>query len=103
VLGPPGSTQKNLADQGFPLAGGRLDYLDNRPAAALVYQRNKHFINLFIWPSAGRPARLPEVVRVADHPGYQLIDWTERDLTYWVVSDLNEEELQEFVRLIRGG
>jgi anti-sigma factor RsiW len=93
---------KNLADEGFPLAGGRLDYLDNRPAAALVYLRNKHTINLFIWPAAGRPARSPEQVAVPDHPGYQVIHWTQGDLTYWVVSDLNDTELQKFVGLIQG-
>jgi anti-sigma factor RsiW len=93
---------KNLADRGFPLVGGRLDYLDNRQAAALVYQRNQHVINLFVWPAAGRPARPPEVVAVRDHPGYQLIHWTQGDLSYWVVSDLNEQELRAFVRLIRG-
>jgi anti-sigma factor RsiW len=94
---------KNLADNGFPLVGGRLDYLDNRQAAALVYKRNLHDINLFIWPSARRAARSPEVVAVPDHPGYQLIHWTDGDLTYWAVSDLNEKDLREFVRLVQGG
>jgi anti-sigma factor RsiW len=93
---------KNLADQGFPLVGARLDYLDNRKVAALVYERRQHVINLFIWPAAGRPARSPEVLAVPDHPGYQVMHWTQGNLTYWVVSDLNEQELREFVRLIRG-
>jgi anti-sigma factor RsiW len=90
---------KDLADQGFPLVGGRLDYLHNRPVAALVYQRRKHSLNLFIWPSAsGSEGATTTVTR----QGYRLYQWTQSGMTYWAVSDLNDRELQEFVRLIRG-
>jgi anti-sigma factor RsiW len=89
---------KDLAADGFPLSGGRLDYLDNHKAAAVVYRRNRHVINLFIWPAAGRP---PSPPRAQTLQGFHLVDWTDADLTYWAVSDLNEEELREFVRLIR--
>jgi anti-sigma factor RsiW len=90
---------KDLADRGFPLIGGRLDYLHNRPVAALVYQRRKHSINLFIWPSAaGSKGATTTVTR----QGYHLFQWTQSGMTYWAISDLNDRELHEFVRLIQG-
>jgi len=89
---------KDLSKEGFSLVGGRLDYLADHPVAALVYKRREHFINLFIWPSSSESAAgLAAVTR----QGYHLIHWTDADLTYWAVSDLNEKELQEFVDLIR--
>jgi anti-sigma factor RsiW len=89
---------KDLADQGFPLVGGRLDYIRNRPVAVLVYQRRKHPIDLFIWPSSpGSEAATQRVTR----QGYHMVQWTHSGMTYWAVSDLNERELLEFVRLIQ--
>jgi anti-sigma factor RsiW len=89
---------KDLADQGFPLVGGRLDYLHNQPVAALLYQRRKHSINLFIWPSTpgSETAR-----RMVTRQGYHLFQWTQSGMVYWAVSDLNDRELQEFVHLIQ--
>jgi mycothiol system anti-sigma-R factor len=89
---------QDMAAQGFPLVGGRLDYLGNRPVAALVYQRHQHIINLFLWPAT--PDVSPEETRLTRH-GYNLIHWTSADMTYWVVSNLNMSELQEFVRLVQ--
>jgi anti-sigma factor RsiW len=89
---------KDLAGQGFPLVGGRLDYLHNRPVAALVYQRRKHSINLFIWPSAPGSETTS---RMATRQGYHLFQWTQSGMTFWTVSDLNERELQDFVNLIK--
>jgi anti-sigma factor RsiW len=66
--------------------------------AALVYKRRGHVINLFVWPAADRSARPP---RTPTTQGYHVIHWSEGDLTYWAVSDLNEAELREFVDLIR--
>jgi len=89
---------KDLTNEGFPLAGGRLDYLANRPVAALVYQRQKHFINLFIWPATEGPGIAEKTVT---RQGYNLLHWTQSGMTYWVVSDLNRSELQQFVQLVR--
>jgi len=87
----------DFAMSGFPLVGGRLDYLDGKTVVALVYQRNKHPINVFISPAA----------EVHDTPpvsstlrGYHIMSWTQREMKYWAVSDLNETELCQFVNLL---
>jgi anti-sigma factor RsiW len=88
----------DLSREGFELVGGRLDYLDNRKAAALVYKRREHLINLFVWPAAGRSTQAPRSLTVQ---GYNVLHWTDGDLTYWAVSDLNEQELRELASLVR--
>ena len=83
----------DLTAQGFPLIGGRLDYLDNRAVAALVYKRQQHVINLFVWPtplSAVRPESM-----VTRH-GYNLVQWTTAGMTYWAISTLNAPEMEAF-------
>ena len=87
----------DLATQGFPLAGGRLDYLDNRPVAALVYQRRKHVINLFVWPASGESGE-----KAATQQGYNAFHWSRGGMNYWAVSDLNIAELHQFVELVQG-
>lgn len=89
---------KDLTDHGFPLVGGRLDYLENRPVAALIYHHRQHFINLFIWPST-HGSDIGE--KTVMHQGYNLIHWIKSDMSYWAVSDLNYSELQEFVQLVQ--
>jgi anti-sigma factor (TIGR02949 family) len=86
---------KDLAAQGFPLVGGRLDYVDGRPAGALVYQRGKHVINLFVWKSADR-SEGHETLQ-----GYNVVHWNRGGMAYWGVSDLNAGELAQFARLAR--
>jgi anti-sigma factor (TIGR02949 family) len=82
----------DLANDGFPLLGGRLDYVDGHPAAAVVYKRRDHVINVFIWPAAGEH---PRAVR-DDARGYHLVTWTHGGMTYWAVSDLAKDELNDF-------
>ena len=82
-----------LADAGYPLMGGRLDYLDNRTVAALVYRRNRHVINLFIWPSKPGLAPWPGP---AGHGGYSVAHWRSRGLEFWAVSDIDAGDLQNF-------
>jgi anti-sigma factor RsiW len=83
----------DLSSEGFPLVGGRLDYLDNRPVAALIYQRRKHFINLFVWPAAPDATRTPKMIK---RQGYQLLHWVDSDFNYWAVSDVSANDLQTF-------
>lgn len=87
----------DLSDAGYVLSGGRLDYLSDRPIAALVYYRRLHAINVLIWPGGDddRPTR--SLAR----QGFHLRNWEQGGLAFWAVSDLNGEELEEFVRLFR--
>ena len=89
---------RDLAGNGFPLIGGRLDYLDGKTVAALVYHRNKHPINLFITPTAtDRNTTTPTVM---SRRGYNVFAWTNDGMKYWAVSDLNQSELREFAQLL---
>jgi anti-sigma factor RsiW len=90
-------TVKELSQQGFNLHGGRLDYIGNRPVAALVYQRRQHPINVFVWPSSETLTN----EKASEHQGYNLIRWSHEGMTYWAVSDLNLAELQQFAQLMR--
>jgi anti-sigma factor RsiW len=82
----------DLAEKGFPLLGGRLDYVDGHPAAALVYGRRQHTINLFVWRSAGaEPPSGSLSVR-----GYSLLHWTSGGLSYWAVTDASPSDLDAF-------
>jgi mycothiol system anti-sigma-R factor len=85
----------DLSSDGFPLIGGRLDYLDNHSVAALVYQRRKHFINLFIWPTTREDSKEQKMV---EREGYHLVHWADGDFTYWAVSDVSVDDLQNFKR-----
>jgi anti-sigma factor RsiW len=89
---------EDLAAQGYPLAGGRLDYLGGRAVMALVYRRHAHVINLFIWPQA---RELDSRVHSDSIQGYNVAYFTRAGMAYWTVSDLNPEEFKAFVGLVR--
>ncbi len=91
---------KDLTSQGFGLTGGRLDYLGQAPAAALVYRRRQHVINLFTWPAASSD-RSSSGMETQSLRGYNLMHWTDAGMTFWAVSDLNAGELGEFARALR--
>jgi anti-sigma factor RsiW len=88
----------DLASDGFPLVGGRLDVIGGRSVAALVYGRRKHVVNLFVWPSAESDATSP---RSGATRGYQWIHWTRGGMSFWAVSDAAAADLAEFARLLR--
>ena len=83
----------DLADDGFPLSGGRLDYLHNRVVGALVYKHAAHVINLFVWPA---PEVKDDVPESSSREGYNLLHWTRSGMNFWAVSDLNAVELRQF-------
>jgi anti-sigma factor RsiW len=86
----------DFADHGFRLIGGRLDYFNNREVATLVYQRNQHVINLFIWPSeSGRNTAAEDFTK----DGYNVSHWERDGFEFWVVSDVNAEDLRAFASL----
>jgi anti-sigma factor RsiW len=88
----------DFAEQGFPLAGGRLDSVNGRTVAVLVYQRRQHLINVYMWPV---PSVGDAVVNESARQGYNMIHWTRAGMNWWVASDLNSGELGTFVNLVR--
>ena len=86
-----------LEDAGFPLLGGRLDYVRGRPVAAVVYGRRQHVINVFTWPAAGGDDATRTLT--TSH-GYNLLHWRSGGVEHWVVSDLNAAELKQFGMLL---
>jgi anti-sigma factor RsiW len=77
--------------------GGRVDYLDGRPVAALVYRKGRHIVNAFVWPSAGKDSKADFSVE----RGFQTARWSQGSMTHWVVSDVNREEFKSIVRAVQ--
>lgn len=87
----------DFAQGGYPLAGGRLDYVDQRIVAALVYRHKRHVLNLFIWPAkTGARTEMQHLTR----QGYQLVHWTQAGMQYWLISDMNQTDLGGFESLL---
>jgi anti-sigma factor RsiW len=85
----------DFSAHGFELMGGRLDYVGGRSVAVLVYQRRKHMIDVFIWP-----AREPRVEQTVARDGFNVEHFARGGMSFWLVSDLNRNELGDFARLL---
>jgi mycothiol system anti-sigma-R factor len=88
---------RDFTDEGFPLQGGRLEVIDGRTVAALIYGRRKHEVNLFVWPVS---AAGDEAARASGLRGYQLIRWRKGGMEYWLVSDLALPDLENLQKLV---
>ena len=91
-----------LDSAGFPLIGGRVDYVGRRAVAGLVYGRRKHVISVYTWPV--EPSAMPDIAPSpgATERGYNVIRWRHAGMEFWAVSDVNPTELGEFVRTFQG-
>ena len=87
----------DLAERGFPLIGGRIDMVDQRPVAAIVYQHGNHLINLFVWPVASRKIDLD----VESDRGYRFCGWNKAGLNYLCISEGSAIALEEFEDEVR--
>jgi anti-sigma factor RsiW len=95
----PGSPRVvNLAAQGFPLVGGRIDVIGLTPVPTLVYRARLHVISVTALPVADREAAPPRPIN-----GYNIVEWTDGPLAYWAVSDLAAPELETFAKAFRAG
>ena len=88
----------DFAAEGFPLAGGRLDYINHRAVAALVYQRRLHVINVFIWPA---PSSATTPAKSQTRDGYNILHWQHANMDYWCVSDTSPDDLQALAKLLQ--
>jgi anti-sigma factor RsiW len=87
----------DLENDGFHLVGGRMDYVDGRSVAAIVYRRREHIINMFVWVNSGTDSK---ETRQETRQGYNLVHWSKDGMTYWLASDLNLTELNELAQLL---
>jgi anti-sigma factor RsiW len=87
----------NYAAEGFELAGGRLDYVNDRVVAALVYKRRLHVIDAYVWPTKDANSSVSK----RSHQGINAIEWTDDGMRYYLVSDIDFSELNELARLMR--
>jgi anti-sigma factor RsiW len=86
---------EDFASAGYPLVGARADYVDGRPVAVLVYKRRQHVIDAYVAPGDGSPSP-----RRAERDGFNTERFAHGGMRYWLVSDLNRDELDELARLL---
>jgi anti-sigma factor RsiW len=94
-LSPP---VQDLAAEGFPLVGGRMDYVDGHPAAVVVYRHARHVINLFAWAAPGKPDTAPVS---SSQQGFNTVSWRKDGMEFYAVSDVEAGQLEDFVKLVR--
>lgn len=87
---------QDFAADGYPLAGGRLDYLQNQKVSVLIYRRALHIINLYVWPAQDNGS---STMRVQTIQGYNVVSWKKSGFEFRAVSDLNTAELRDFAHL----
>jgi anti-sigma factor RsiW len=88
----------DLSVDDYPLVGGRLDYMDERPVAALVYRHHQHTINVFVWPARSLAS---QNLGTLTKKGFNAAVWQSDGMQYWAVSDLNTVDLNKFAELMR--
>jgi anti-sigma factor RsiW len=88
----------DLTKDDFILIGGRLEVIHQQPAAAIVYRRRQHVIDLYVSPSQGPDSK----TEVRELGGYHLLHWMQNNMSYWAVSDVDPADLRTFSDLIRG-
>lgn len=84
----------DLASDGFPLVGGRIEHVRGNAVATLAYSRNRHVVDLFVWPSSERTTPVRQVRR-----GFNVVHWADGSMQYWAVSDMDRQEIESFTRL----
>jgi anti-sigma factor RsiW len=89
----------DFAPQGFPLTGGRLDFVDHHNAAALLYMRRKHILNVFIWPDEAKTERRSETKTI---DGYNIVHWDTGGFHYWIISDVSATDERQLAELMGG-
>ena len=84
---------------GSVFLGGRVDYLDGHPVAALVYRQGEHVVNSFVWPDTGKDTK-PDF---SSQRGFQTAHWSQAGMAHWVISDVNREEFKVVVGAVQAG
>ena len=86
----------DLAADGYPLLGARLDHFGGRTAAALIYRHNQHFLTLLVWPAQAAPP-----VEEGERRGYTICAWRQAGMNFAAVSDITDEEMDDFIARVK--